>query len=278
MMSMRSVAGSSTSGGGGISKAVFCSQEPHYLATGGASDGCVRLWDFRNTAVPRYAFDRVLAQPPAVASSSSSSLLPPTSVSALCFFADKRSIVYAGGSDGTLLALNAHGTAEDYLVSKAYCGPAPITGIVSPSGTNEIATSHGTGFGMPSAAAAAGAAAAGSTQQQPSMNGGVVQLRKAYKFQLLGQFSGPGTTAGINCLTLAPDGEKVCGAQLDETLKFWKVFEKRRPQRLGNNGSQTPPPAPASSSQQQQGAARITNRRQRMDGALDDDQLSLDLR
>lgn len=265
---------------GGVSKAVFCSSEPHYLATGGAGDGSVRLWDYRNTAVPRYSFDGVF--------STALSAAPSCAVSALCFFSDKRSIVYAGGSDGTLLALNTHGTAEDFIVSRAYGGPAPITGIVSPSGTGEIATSHGTGFGMPTASATnnGGTNNGGGSStsiQQPTMNGGVVQLRRAYKFQLLGQFSGPGTTAGINCLTLAPDGERVCGAQLDETLKFWKVFQRRPLIPMSTSSQQQQPTSTSSQQQQQQQQSSVSTPgggqmriRQRQDD--EDDVLSVDLR
>jgi WD40 repeat protein len=178
---------------GPVAAAVFCAHEPHYLATGGGGDGCVRLWDYRNTSVARYSFDRVHG---------AGAHAHGGGVSSLCFFADKRSIVFSGGADGSLLALNTHARAADeFVVSRAFCGAAPITSIVSSPGTGEIATAHGAGAG-------------------------VVQLRRAYKFALLGQFAGVGTTEAITCMTLAPDGERVCGAQLDETLKFWRVFDR----------------------------------------------------
>ena len=52
-------------------------------------------------------------------------------MTAITFFSDKRSILFAGSSNGQLVALNAHGSHEDYVVASAYCGNAPVTGIIS---------------------------------------------------------------------------------------------------------------------------------------------------
>lgn len=173
---------------GRIASLHYCTQEPHYLASGGV-DGCVKVWDARKPGSPRYSFPNIHTG----------------AVTAVCWNPDRRTTLFSGGDDRLLQLLDTHGCVSQENVNqrpyllKSVASTQPVSGILCPSGSGEVATSH-TGVGQ-------------------------IQLRKISTFQQLGVFSAPGCTAGISCVALAPDKERVCAAQQDETLKFWKVFD-----------------------------------------------------
>ncbi|ORC90479.1 putative WD40 repeat protein [Trypanosoma theileri] len=196
----------------GITSLNYCTQEPFYLASGGA-EGAVRVWDARRSSCPRYAFDKVHRG----------------SVNSILWNPDKRSKMYTGGQDGMLCYVDTHapmtnlssamrgddeGTNTDtHSIVRAINTLYPITGIVSPPGVGELSTSH--------------------------RGSGQIQVRNTNKFHLIGTLSSPNCEASISCMTLAPDMERICAAQ-DETLKFWRVFGPAVP--LKRTKSATPPP------------------------------------
>jgi WD40 repeat protein len=171
----------------------YCSNEPHYLASG-AVDGSVKIWDARRPGCPRYNFSR----------------LHSGSVLALEWNPDKRTTLFSGGEDGLLNFLDTHASASapvddthpssqrSHIVRSARTGQ-PISGIICPPRSGEVASSH-TGIGQ-------------------------IQLRKVSTFQSVGTFSAHNAVDGLCCMTLAPDMQRVCAAQEDETLKFWSVFD-----------------------------------------------------
>ncbi|RNF15602.1 putative WD40 repeat protein [Trypanosoma conorhini] len=196
----------------GITALHYCTEEPFYLASGSA-DGSVRVWDARRNSSPRYAFDHVHSGP----------------VNSILWNPDKRSKMYTGGQDGMLCYVDTHApltnvppilrgdeegpTTGSHFVTRGINTLHPVSGIVSPPGANELATSH---------------------------NGkGHIQVRQANNFHLVGTLNSPNCEAGILCPTLAPDMERICAAQ-GETLKFWRVFAPNVPQHRAK--SATPPP------------------------------------
>ena len=174
----------------------YCESEPFYLASGGV-DGTVKVWDARRPSNARYSFPK----------------LHTGAVSSLLWNPDKRSLLYSGGSDDhTLKLINTHAAVADdspkarngkNLIEAQAVTKSPITGIASTMGTGEVLTAHGVG-------------------------GGHLQIRKASTFQQIGTLQAPGTTNPIVCITVAPDRETICAGQ-DETLKFWKAFERPQP-------------------------------------------------
>ncbi|KEG13995.1 putative WD40 repeat protein [Trypanosoma grayi] len=195
----------------GITSLHYCTEEPFYLASGSAN-GAVRVWDARRSSCPRYTFDRVHQG----------------AVNTILWNPDKRSKMFTGGQDGMLCYVDTHAPMtnvpsatrgeEDaigmgaHYITRAINTLHPISGIVSPPGVGELATSH--------------------------RGKGQIQVRNASKFHLIGTLNSPNCDAGISCITLAPDMERICAAQ-DETLKFWRVFGPKMPQRTK---SATPPP------------------------------------
>lgn len=178
---------------GRVASLSYCPSDPHYLASGG-SDGAVRIWDARKPGFPRYSFQKVHSG----------------AVTALLWNPDKRTTFFSGGEDRNLILADTHGNSstdstvattglERPFMLKSVHTFFPISGILCPGGQGEIATSH---YGT-----------------------GQIQLRKLSTFQQIGTFSAPNCEAGISCMTLAPDKERVCAAQQDETLKFWRVFD-----------------------------------------------------
>ncbi|ESL11504.1 hypothetical protein TRSC58_00744 [Trypanosoma rangeli SC58] len=190
----------------------YCTEEPFYLASGSA-DGSVRVWDARRNSSPRYAFDHVHNG----------------SVNSILWNPDKRSKMYTGGQDGMLCYVDTHApltnvppvlrsdeegpTTGSHFVTRAINTLHPISGIVSPPGINELATSH--------------------------RGKGHIQIRQVNNFHLLGTLNSPNCEEDILCPTLAPDMERICAAQ-GETLKFWRVFAPSKPQP--RTKSSTPPP------------------------------------
>ena len=168
----------------------YCTTEPFQLASGG-DDGSVRVWDARQPSSARHSFDGVHSGV----------------VSAVLWNPDKRTLIFTGGEDGSLRIINTHATTNasprpplHFVLRTAVCG-SPITGICCAKGSGEVATSQGVG-------------------------GGALLLRKIENFQPVGTFTSPGVSDAITSVSLAPDRERVCAAQQDETLKFWRVFEK----------------------------------------------------
>lgn len=171
----------------------YCSNEPHYLASGSV-DGAVKVWDARRPGCPRYSFSRIHS----------------SSVLALEWNPDKRTTLFSGGDDGVLNFLDTHAATNappddhpvaserSYILRSAKTG-YPISGIICPPRLGEVATSH-TGMGQ-------------------------IQLRKVSTFQQLGTFSAHSANDGLCCMTLAPNQEQICAAHEDETLKFWTVFD-----------------------------------------------------
>jgi WD40 repeat protein len=167
----------------------YCASEPHYLASG-AVDGAVKVWDARRPSCPRYSFSRVHSG----------------SVLALEWNPDKRTTLFSGGDDGVLNFLDTHVTslaADDpahgaHVIRSVKTGQ-PLSGIICPPRSAEVATSH-TGVGQ-------------------------IQLRKVSTFQSVGTFVAHNANDGLCCMTIAPDMERICAAQEDETLKFWSVFD-----------------------------------------------------
>lgn len=194
----------------GVSSLSYSKAEPFYLATGG-TDGCVRVWDARKASSPRYSFDSVHHG----------------GVSVLHWNPQKRSQLFSGGEDGVLCLVDTHAPrrtidmstvdeegvgwidgsgggscSQDHLaqyVVRAVKTQHPITGIVCNGPCGEVATAH--------------------------KGKGHLQLRKINNFHLLSTFNAPHCSAPLNCLVLAPDKERVCAAQGDETLKFWRIFD-----------------------------------------------------
>ena len=159
--------------------------DPYFLAAGSA-DGTVAIWDARNAGSPRYTLPQIHNG----------------AVSSLAWNPEKSSTIFSGGSDGVLRLVDIVGNAavgKSPVVLTANTRH-PITGIVAPNGAGEVVTSHR----------------------------GVLelQLRNTSNFSSIGVFTASSMLGmgGINCLTLAPDRECVCGAAEDETLKFWRVF------------------------------------------------------
>ncbi|AYU82005.1 hypothetical protein, conserved [Leishmania donovani] len=190
---------------GGVTNLHYCAAEPFYLATGG-SDGSVRVWDVRRASTPRYAFDGVHQG----------------SVNAARWDPQKRSRLFTGGEDGVMCLIDTHapkrtiemdttadeegigfGCNREHLaqyLTRAVNTQHPISDLVCNGAHGEVLTAH--------------------------KNKGQLQLRKASTFHLLATFTAPHCDASLSCLTMAPDQERVCAAQADETLKFWRVFEK----------------------------------------------------
>ncbi|GET91773.1 hypothetical protein, conserved [Leishmania tarentolae] len=196
----------------------YCAAEPFYLTTGG-SDGSVRVWDARRASTPRYAFDGVHQG----------------SVNTARWDPQKRSRLFTGGEDGVMCLIDTHapkrtiemdtttdeegigfGCNREHLaqyVTRAVNTQHPISGLVCNGANGEVLTAH--------------------------KNKGQLQLRKASTFHLLATFTAPHCDASLSCLTLAPDQERVCAAQADETLKFWRVFEKSVARAGERNGVRT---------------------------------------
>lgn len=183
---------------GRIASLKYNAAEPHFLATGGM-DGCVRVWDARRADSARHVFSHIHEG----------------NVSALAWNPDRRSAIFSGGDDTMLQWLecnsappqshhhrDAQGGPRTGVVRSVVTGN-PITGIGSPPGCDEVATSHS--------------------------NNGQIQLRVASTFRSVGTFQAHSTNYSISCFTVAPDHEQVCAAQQDETLKFWRVFSKKAP-------------------------------------------------
>ncbi|KAG5494996.1 hypothetical protein JKF63_02048 [Porcisia hertigi] len=190
---------------GAVTNLHYCPAEPFYLATGG-SDGSVRIWDARRASTPRYAFDGVHQG----------------SVNTVRWDPQKLSRLFTGGEDGVMCLIDTHapkrtiemdttadeegvgfGCNHEHLaqyVTRAVNTQYPISDLVCHGANGETLTAH--------------------------KNKGQLQLRKASTFQLLATFTAPHCNASLSCLTMAPDQERVCAAQADETLKFWRVFEK----------------------------------------------------
>ncbi|EPY27419.1 cell division cycle 20, cofactor of APC complex [Angomonas deanei] len=195
---------------GSVATLHYCGVEPFYLATGG-EDGNVRVWDARHNN-PRYTFDSVYSGP----------------VTALHWDPSKRSRLFSGGGDGILCHIDTHaatsglgedhfsqvddmdsvssltlkGTDTRHFISRAIRTNYPITGIVSNANSEEVATTH--------------------------REKGQIQLRRISNLHLMGTFNSPNCDADLTCPTLSPDHERVCAAQGDETLKFWKVFRNTK--------------------------------------------------
>ncbi|EPY28781.1 cell division cycle 20, cofactor of APC complex [Strigomonas culicis] len=194
---------------GAVTSVQYCASEPYYLATGG-EDGNVRVWDARHSS-PRYVFDGVHQG----------------AVAAAAWNPMKRSRLFTGGADGVLCHIDTHAAmrsqpGEDQplcggedsaalggraaqFITRAVKTNLPITGIVCHVG-GEVATAH--------------------------RERGQIQLRRASTFHLLGTFTSPNCDAGLSCMTLSPDRERVCAAQADETLKFWRVFDNKTVESL----------------------------------------------
>lgn len=176
----------------------FNTQEPFYLASGG-DDGAVRVWDARNTqrSAARYSFNG----------------LHQGSVGALAWYADKRSVIFSGGAqDGRLLCINTHEMPANCVFASADTGSS-ITSIANSPRTSEVLTSQGPG-------------------------GGELQLRRVdASLGLVGNFSAQNSTEGFSCMSLAPDRKTVCAAQLDESLKFFNVFEPPKRKDVGRAAS-----------------------------------------
>ncbi|EKF32564.1 hypothetical protein MOQ_003582 [Trypanosoma cruzi marinkellei] len=196
----------------GITSLHYCTEEPFYLASG-SSDGSVRVWDARHNSSPRYAFDHIHRGP----------------VSSILWNPDKRSKMYTGGQDGMLCHVDTHApmtnippvlrideegpTTGGRFITRAINTLHPISGIVSPPGVDEVATTH--------------------------HGKGHIQIRHANNFHLIGTLNSPNCESAILCPTLAPDMQRICAAQ-EETLKFWRVFDPNPQQR--RTKSATPPP------------------------------------
>ncbi|CAJ1033313.1 WD domain, G-beta repeat, putative [Leishmania lindenbergi] len=200
---------------GGVTTLHYCAAEPFYLATGG-SDGSVRVWDARRASTPRYAFDSVHQG----------------SVNVARWDPQKRSRLFTGGEDGIMCLIDTHapkrtiemdtmpdeevvgfGCSHEHLtqyVTRAVNTQYPISGLVCHGTNGEVLTAH--------------------------KNKGQLQLRKASTFHLLTTFTALHCDASLSCLTMAPDQERVCAAQADETLKFWRVFEKSTARGGERNG------------------------------------------
>ncbi|CCW66146.1 unnamed protein product [Phytomonas sp. Hart1] len=178
----------------------YCTADPFYLATGG-KEGDVCIWDSRRTNQLRYAFDEVHRGP----------------VSAICWNPEKRNKLFTGGKDGVLRLIDTHATPRTQenhpigggygyfsrpnissYVTQAVQTRYPISGIIAQG--EEVLTSHD--------------------------KKGQLQLRKVSNIHLTGVFSALDCTAGLSCMVLAPDQECVCAAQSNETIKFWRVFNK----------------------------------------------------
>ena len=115
-------------------------------------------------------------------------------VGALRWLSGERSRVISGGRrDGMLKTSDV--LSGSYL-QVAQTGSS-VTGVAMSD--NEIVTSHGVG-------------------------GGNLQLRSLQTYEIMGTFSSP-SNEPIMCIARSPNREHVCGAQRDETLKFWRVFE-----------------------------------------------------
>ncbi|KAG5468953.1 hypothetical protein LSCM4_02346 [Leishmania orientalis] len=190
---------------GGVTNLHYCAAEPFYLATGG-KDGSVRVWDARRASAPRYAFDGVHQG----------------SVNVARWDPRKRSRLFTSGEDGVMCLIDTHApkrtiemdtTADEegvgfgchyehlaQYVTRAVNTQHPISDLICHGTNGEVLTAH--------------------------KNKGQLQLRKASTFQLLTTFTALHCDASLSCLTMAPDQERVCAAQADETLKFWRVFEK----------------------------------------------------
>ena len=183
----------------------YCLSDPGYLASGG-TDGVVKVWDDRKRGFPVHTLDRVHQ--------------PNAAVTAILWNPDKRTTLFSGDSIGMLYLLDTHGEArsppgDDALhVQREGCRGvntgSSITGIVAAAGSGEVASAH----------------------RSP----GHIQVRRVSTFQHVASFSSQSNVVEpIISMTLAPDRERVCAAQLDETLKFWKVFDdsasrSRRPE------------------------------------------------
>lgn len=181
---------------GAVTSMQYSSAEPYYLATGGA-DGAVRVWDARRSGCPRYAFDGVHTG----------------AVTALHWNPERRSKLFTAGDDSVLCMLDTHARVVDcdaleddgisapapQFVSRAVKTLHPISGICCNGDSGELVTSH--------------------------RGKGQLQLRKTSNFHLMGVFTAPSCEADLSCMTLSPDKERVCAAQGDETLKFWRVFQ-----------------------------------------------------
>eukprot|EP00796_Vickermania_ingenoplastis_P000086 gene86-59_t len=167
----------------------------HHLATGGA-DGSICVWDGRRSSTPRYEMRGVHSG----------------AVSVLWNPQRSRRLL-SGGDDGVLCHLHLHASREEGLaelnaaattmqsLTRAHKTLYPITGVVWKPDGDKIVTSHS--------------------------GKGHLQLRHRHVSEF-GLFSAVDTDASLSCLTLAPNGEHVCAAQEDETLKMWHVFDASR--------------------------------------------------
>jgi WD40 repeat protein len=105
----------------------FSRAEPHHLLSGGA-DGCVRIWDQRKTAAPKFAFSKVHA----------------AAVGAVMWDRDHKALLFSGGLDGKLAHISCRSQNKTGVEQSAQTG-SPITGIVGPAGAGEVLTAHGAG-------------------------------------------------------------------------------------------------------------------------------------
>eukprot|EP00796_Vickermania_ingenoplastis_P004167 gene4167-3008_t len=147
----------------------------------GGADGSICVWDGRRSSTPRYEMRGVHSG----------------AVSVLQWNPQRSRRLLSGGDDGSRgrpAELNAAATTMQSL-TRAHKTLYPITGVVWKPDGDKIVTSHS--------------------------GKGHLQLRQADTFQNLGSFSAVDTDASLSCLTLAPNGEHVCAAQEDETLKMW---------------------------------------------------------
>jgi WD40 repeat protein len=190
--------------------------EPNYLASG-STDGIVKVWDDRKWGFPVYTLDKAHH--------------PQAAVMALHWNPDKRTTIFSGDSHGMLHLLDTHGDAArsspqaNVATSAAVarlCSPAqgvntgaPITAIVSAAGSSEVATAH--------------------------RNPGQIQVRRVATFQHVATFSSQSSNGEpIISMSLSPDKERICAAQLDETLKFWKVFDDQSSGNQAGRGARRP--------------------------------------
>jgi hypothetical protein len=178
--------------------------DPSYLASGG-TDGVVKVWDDRKRGFPVYTLDRVHQ--------------PTAAVTAIYWNPEKRTTLFSGDSNGMLHLLDTHKEAAPSPQQSSLEPPghgvstgSGITGIVAAAGSGEVATAH--------------------------RNPGQIQVRRVGTFQHVATFSSQSSQGEpITSMTLSPDRERVCAAQLDETLKFWKIFEDPT---AGKNGPRRP--------------------------------------
>lgn len=128
-----------------------------------------------------------------------------------------------GGSGASAAARAAHAAG---FVVRAVNSHLPISGIVCQA-SNNVGVRGGGGGGDANLEHIVTA-----HRQQ-----GQLQLRHGTSLVLHGISRATACDADLSCITAAPDGEQVCAAQDDETLKFWRMFPPSQDAQMGSGRS-----------------------------------------